>query len=70
MNQLKPQHARKRMLHTQGEHWHRWIERRPVQLLVAATIAILIGGMVEVFPMIMIDENVPKIESVRTIYAT
>jgi cytochrome c oxidase cbb3-type subunit I/II len=48
-----------------GEHWHRWIERRPVQLLVAATIAILIGGMVEVFPMIMIDENVPKIESVK-----
>ena len=35
---------------TGKEHWHRWIERRPVQMLIAATIAILIGGMVEVFP--------------------
>ncbi len=48
-----------------GEHWHRWIERRPVQMLVGATIAILIGGIVEVFPMLMIQENVPKIESVE-----
>ena len=29
-----------------------------------ATIAILIGGMVEIFPMVMIDDQVPKIESV------
>ncbi|MEM1322536.1 MAG: cytochrome-c oxidase, cbb3-type subunit I [Bacteroidota bacterium] len=48
-----------------GEHWHRWIERRPIQLLVGATIAILIGGMVEIFPMMMVDENVPKITSVK-----
>ncbi|MEN0006620.1 MAG: cytochrome-c oxidase, cbb3-type subunit I [Bacteroidota bacterium] len=48
-----------------GEHWHRWIERRPVQLLVGSTIAILIGGLVEIFPMVLIDENVPKIESVK-----
>ncbi|RMF02967.1 MAG: cytochrome-c oxidase, cbb3-type subunit I [Bacteroidetes bacterium] len=48
-----------------GEYWHRWIERRPVQLTVAATIAILIGGMVEIFPMLMIDEQVPKIAAVK-----
>ncbi|MGH1438134.1 MAG: cytochrome-c oxidase, cbb3-type subunit I [Lewinella sp.] len=48
-----------------GEYWHRWIERRPVQLLIGATIAILIGGLVEVFPMITIEDNVPKIESVK-----
>ena len=48
-----------------GEHWHRWIERRPVQLLIASTIAILIGGMVEIFPMVMLESNVPKIESVK-----
>lgn len=48
-----------------GEYWHRWIERRPIQLLIGATIAILIGGLVEVFPMITIDDNVPKIESVK-----
>ncbi len=48
-----------------GEHWHRWIERRPVQFLIATTIAILIGGIVEFFPLLLIDENVPKIESVE-----
>lgn len=48
-----------------GEHWHRWIERRPVQLLVFSAIAILIGGLVEIFPMLLIDKNVPKIESVK-----
>lgn len=48
-----------------GEHWHRWIERRPVQLLILSTVAILIGGMVELFPMILVDDNVPKIASVQ-----
>lgn len=48
-----------------GEHWHRWIERRPVQMLVAATVLILIGGLVEIFPMMLVDENVPKIASVQ-----
>ncbi len=48
-----------------GEHWHKWIERRPVQMLVFSAIAILIGGIVEIFPMVMVDENVPKIEAVK-----
>lgn len=48
-----------------GEHWHRWIERRPVQMLVGSLIVILIGGMVELFPMFMVEENVPKIASVQ-----
>ncbi|MEY4108610.1 MAG: hypothetical protein RL181_2952 [Bacteroidota bacterium] len=48
-----------------GEYWHRWIERRPVQMLVFSAVAILIGGIIEIFPMVMIDANVPKIESVK-----
>jgi cytochrome c oxidase cbb3-type subunit I/II len=48
-----------------GGHWHRWIERRPMQMLVGATIAVLIGGMVEIFPMLLVDDNVPKIASVQ-----
>lgn len=48
-----------------GEHWHRWIEKRPMQMLLGSAIVILIGGMVEVFPMLMVDSNVPKIESVK-----
>ena len=48
-----------------GEYWHRWIERKPVQMLVGATVLVLIGGIVEIFPMMLIDKNVPKIESVK-----
>ena len=47
------------------EHWHRWIERRPVQMLLASATLVLIGGLVEIFPMLLIDDNVPKIESVK-----
>ena len=48
-----------------GEHWHRWIERRPVQMLVVSLIAVIIGGLVEIFPMMLVDDNVPKIEAVQ-----
>ena len=48
-----------------GEHWHRWLEGRPIQMLVGSLILVLIGGMVEVIPMFMIEENVPKIASVQ-----
>jgi cytochrome c oxidase cbb3-type subunit I/II len=56
-----------RVVHTphKGEHWHRWIERRPIQMLVASAVVILIGGMVEIFPMMLVDRNVPTIESVQ-----
>ncbi|AEE47924.1 cytochrome-c oxidase, cbb3-type subunit I [Haliscomenobacter hydrossis] len=48
-----------------GEHWHRWIERRPMQMLILSAIAILIGGIIEITPMVMIESNVPKIASVK-----
>lgn len=48
-----------------GEHWHRWIERRPIQLLIGSTIVVVIGGLIEIFPMLVIDKNVPKIASVK-----
>lgn len=48
-----------------GEYWHRWIERRPIQMLVASAILVLIGGIVEIIPMMLIDNNVPKIASVK-----
>ncbi len=47
------------------KHWHSWIERRPMQMLVGSLVLILIGGMVELFPMWWIDDNVPKIASVK-----
>lgn len=48
-----------------GEHWHRWIERRPVQLMVLSVVVILIGGIIEIVPTMMIKSNVPTIESVK-----
>jgi cytochrome c oxidase cbb3-type subunit I/II len=49
----------------QQEHWHRKIERRPIPLLVGATIAILIGGIVEMVPTFMVESNVPTLASVQ-----
>jgi cytochrome c oxidase cbb3-type subunit I/II len=52
--------------HSHGsEHWHRWIERKPVQLLVLTLIVILIGGAVEMIPTFLIKSNVPTIASVK-----
>ena len=46
-------------------HWHRWIEMRPVQMLVFSLIAILIGGFVEMIPTFLIKSNIPTISSVK-----
>jgi cytochrome c oxidase cbb3-type subunit I/II len=49
----------------QGEHWHRWIERKPIQLLVLSLIAVAIGGVIEMVPTFLIKENIPTITSVK-----
>ncbi len=46
-------------------HWHRWIERRPIQLLIGSLIVVLIGGIVEMVPMFLIKSNIPTIASVK-----
>ena len=48
-----------------GSHWHRWIERRPVQMLLLSLVVILIGGMVELIPTFMVKSNVPTLSSVK-----
>lgn len=48
-----------------GEYWHRWIERRPMQMLVLSLVMILIGGLVEMIPTFMIKSNIPTIASVQ-----
>ena len=48
-----------------GDHWHRVIERKPVQMMVWVTIVILIGGLIEIVPTILVKSNIPKIESVK-----
>ncbi|MGN6648100.1 MAG: cytochrome-c oxidase, cbb3-type subunit I [Cytophaga sp.] len=48
-----------------GEHWHRWIERKPVQLMVFSLVVILIGGLVEMIPTFLVKSNIPTIASVK-----
>ncbi|EGV44009.1 cytochrome-c oxidase, cbb3-type subunit I [Bizionia argentinensis JUB59] len=48
-----------------GEGWHSWLERKPIKLTIYATIAILIGGIVQIVPTIMVKSNIPTISSVK-----
>jgi len=51
--------------HESDGHWHRWIEKRPIQLLVGSLIMILVGSVIEIIPTFMVKSNVPTIESVK-----
>jgi cytochrome c oxidase cbb3-type subunit I/II len=56
----------KQQLITHGKsHWHRWIEKRPVQMLVFSLIAVAIGGILELVPTFLVKSNVPTIASVK-----
>ena len=48
-----------------GEGFHTWLERKPVKLTILATIAILIGGIVQIVPTLLVDSNIPTISSVK-----
>lgn len=48
-----------------GERWHAWLERKPIQFTLLATVAILIGGIVQIIPTILVDSNIPTIASVK-----
>ena len=50
---------------TSKEGYHTWLERRPVKLTIFATVAILIGGMVQIIPSLMVDDYIPTISSVK-----
>ncbi|MGN6533741.1 MAG: cytochrome-c oxidase, cbb3-type subunit I, partial [Ginsengibacter sp.] len=51
--------------HGKKEHWHSWIERRPVQLTVMSLIVVGIGGMAEMIPTFLVKSNIPTISSVQ-----
>jgi len=57
--------ARERLPAHAGAHWHRWIEGRPMQMLLWSTILIAIGGIVQIVPMVFVDSQVPKIATVQ-----
>jgi len=47
------------------EYWHRWIEKRPVMMLVISLIVVAIGGLIEIVPTFLIKSNIPTIASVK-----
>ncbi|ARV12474.1 cytochrome C oxidase Cbb3 [Gilvibacter sp. SZ-19] len=50
---------------TAKEGYHTWLERRPVRLTLYATVAILIGGIVQIIPSLLVDDYVPRITTVK-----
>ena len=56
---LQPYAAKK------GEYWHKVLERKSTLFTILALVAVAIGGMVEIFPMMWVNSNVPKISTVE-----
>lgn len=48
-----------------GEKWHSWLERKPIQFTVLSLVAILIGGVVQIIPTIVVKSNIPTIAAVK-----
>jgi cytochrome c oxidase cbb3-type subunit I/II len=44
---------------------HRWIEKRPIQFALLATVVVSIGGLVELVPTFLVKTNIPTIASVK-----
>ncbi len=47
------------------QYWHRWIERRPIQMLVLSLVLVAIGGAIELIPTFLIKSNIPTITAVK-----
>ncbi len=48
-----------------SETKHRWLEKKPIQFALLATVAILIGGIIELIPTFLVKSNIPTIASVK-----
>lgn len=46
-------------------NWHRALERKPIQFMVASLLVILVGTFVELMPTLTISSNIPTIVSVK-----
>ncbi|MDX2174139.1 MAG: cytochrome-c oxidase, cbb3-type subunit I [Bacteroidota bacterium] len=47
------------------DHWHRWIERKPIQMLIVSLVVVVIGGAIEIIPTFLVKSNIPTIASVK-----
>ncbi len=48
-----------------GETKHRFLERKPIQMMLVALVVILIGTAIELIPTLTISSNIPTIASVK-----
>ncbi len=48
-----------------NKYWHKFFERKPLTLTFASLFVILIGGIIEIVPMLTIKSNIPTITSVK-----
>jgi len=48
-----------------GRFTHQVLESRPIQFMILATVAVIIGGVVEIVPMYLVKSNIPTITSVK-----
>ncbi|WP_396143910.1 cytochrome-c oxidase, cbb3-type subunit I [Flavobacterium sp.] len=48
-----------------GEGWHAWLERKPVQFTLLTTLAVAVGGIVQIVPMLVVKSNIPTIAAVK-----
>ncbi|MDX5585001.1 MAG: cytochrome-c oxidase, cbb3-type subunit I [Aureibaculum sp.] len=48
-----------------NEKWHSWLERRTVLFTILTTVAVLIGGAIEIIPLLTVPSNIPVISSVK-----
>jgi cytochrome c oxidase cbb3-type subunit I/II len=46
-------------------YFHRWIEKRPVQFILATVVAVAVGGLVQIIPTFLVESNIPTISSVK-----
>ena len=51
--------------HGAHTYWHKAFERKPLTFMVLTIVVILIGGIVEIVPMLTIKSNIPTITSVK-----
>lgn len=51
--------------HGTGGYWHRWVEGKAGWMTVLSLVAVIIGGLIEIVPMMTMSDNVPKISSVK-----
>jgi cytochrome c oxidase cbb3-type subunit I/II len=63
--QAAPLAREERLTGAQDPWGHRWLESKPVLFTGLTTVAVIIGGLVEIVPMYLIKSNVPTISAVK-----